>query len=119
MKFNRRIRQLEFNINGYTKRKRYAKAKSTRLDIERMWYPLREIQAEDMAKSIATAKEEANQQYYQCEMEYLTYRKHLREARSNTTSMRTPRGNSRLVCVIILVEIGDRSLILLTLVWLS
>ncbi len=102
MKFHRRIRQLEFDINAYTKRKRYAKAKSIRLDIERMWYPLREIQAENTAKSIATTKEKADQNYYQCEMQYFAYRKHLQEARSNTTSMRIPRGNSRVVRVIVL-----------------
>ncbi len=99
VQFHRCIRQLEFDITIYIKRKRFKKAKSTRLRIECMWYPLREIQAENMARSIATAKEEANQRYYQCEMQYLEYRKQLREARSNIApSMRTSRGDSRLVC---------------------
>ncbi len=95
--FHRRICQLEFDINAYKKRKRFEKSKPIRLDIEQMWYPLREIQAEDAAKSKATADQNATESYYQCEMQYLAYRKDLQEARSNATSMRTLGGINRVV----------------------
>ncbi|CAN0314464.1 unnamed protein product, partial [Ectocarpus sp. 8 AP-2014] len=68
--------------------------KSLRLEIEEMWAPLREIQAEDAA--IKKANEEAGlgSQYARGEHVYSQWRERMAKARDDASPVFTPRGNS-------------------------
>ncbi|CAM9489261.1 unnamed protein product [Hapterophycus canaliculatus] len=68
--------------------------KSLRLEIEEMWTPLREIQAEDAA--IKKANEEAGLgcDYAKGETVYSQWRERISKARDNAAPIFTPRGNS-------------------------
>jgi Ca2+-binding EF-hand superfamily protein len=92
---HRQLRQMELDIISFTKRKRKAQAKSLRLEMERMWQPLREIEAEDAALERAKAAAETESLYRSAEIAYIAHRKKMDEARRNFSPKgKTPRGNS-------------------------
>jgi hypothetical protein len=67
VRLHKRIRQLELEVVSNTRRGRLTMAKSLRLEIEAMWQPLMEIQAEDAAQLKAVLEVKKELDYFKSE----------------------------------------------------
>jgi hypothetical protein len=73
VRLHKRIRQLELEVVSNTRRGRLTMAKSLRLEIEAMWLPLMEIQAEDAAQLKAVLEVKKELDYFKSEQVSSTY----------------------------------------------
>eukprot|EP00953_Heterococcus_sp_UTEX-ZZ885_P027104 14588-Heterococcus_DN1.PRE.4 len=73
VRLHKRIRQLELEVVSNTRRGRSTMAKSLRLEIEAMWLPLMEIQAEDAAQLKAVLEVKKELDYFKSEQVSSTY----------------------------------------------
>lgn len=91
---HRRIRQVEEEIRQLSKRRRSALAKRLKLDIVKLWAPLREIQAEEDARGRAKREAMMVEDVARREHKYLDWRRNIEAARRRHDPEYTARGNS-------------------------
>ena len=95
---HRKIRELEMEMKELVKRRRGALAKRLKMDIQKMWSPLLEIQAEEDAKERARLQTKIVEDLARRERRYHQWRKDVAKARTNIHRPEyTPRGNSLIV----------------------
>ncbi|CAM9176283.1 unnamed protein product [Pylaiella littoralis] len=91
---HRQIRQLELETLHMYEKGKNIMGKSLRLEIEEMWTPLREIQAEDAAMRKANEEAGLGTDYARGETVYSQWRERIRKGRDDASPVFTPRGNS-------------------------
>jgi alpha-tubulin suppressor-like RCC1 family protein/Ca2+-binding EF-hand superfamily protein len=88
------IRELENQVAVLRKRRKMKLAEKVQMNIEKMWEPLREVQAEKRAEERAKKVIQRNNQAMQLESDYVDYRHRLLEKREGMDPSYTARGNS-------------------------
>jgi alpha-tubulin suppressor-like RCC1 family protein/Ca2+-binding EF-hand superfamily protein len=88
------IRELENQVGVLRKRRKMKLAEKVQENIEKMWEPLREVQAEKRAEELAKKVINQNNQAMQKESDYINYRNRLLEKRELMEPTYTSRGNS-------------------------
>jgi len=91
---HRKIRELELEIMDLTKRKKKTMANKIKLEVNDMWRPLKEIQAEEIAQENAKNNVERQAKYSKFEEGYEKWFQHINKSRENAHPEFTPRGNS-------------------------
>ena len=91
---HRKIRELEIEIMQLMAKKRNTMANKIKLEVNDMWRPLKEIQAEEMAQEYAKSTIERQAKYTKLEEGYEKWFKHINRNREGAIPMFTPRGNS-------------------------
>ncbi|CAM9366350.1 unnamed protein product, partial [Chrysoparadoxa australica] len=109
IRIHRRLRQLEQEIVQMVRKKKNAMAKSLRLEIEEIWRPLIEIQAEDAAVKRAEAEHAKQAAIIAKEEEYARWRAKIKAARNESAPIYTPRGNSYAIKMSGLTERGGET----------
>jgi len=91
---HRRVHELEDEIRDLEKRRKSSLAKKLKLDVQKVWAPLREIQAEEDAAAAALQASSLVEGVAQRERAYQKWRDRVVSARRNMVPEFTPRGNS-------------------------
>lgn len=93
-KAHKAIRELESQIADLLKRRKFSLAEKFLKKIDEMWLPLREVQAEQRAASVAKELANKHASDMKIETDYLDMRSRLLDKRENLHPEVTPRGNS-------------------------
>lgn len=88
------IRELENQVAQLRKRRKMKLAATVQSNIEKMWEPLREVQAEKRAEEKAKKVIEMNNKAMKLESDYVEYRQRLINKREKMEPSYTARGNS-------------------------
>jgi len=80
---HRKIRELELEIMDLTKRKKKTMANKIKLEVNDMWRPLKEIQAEEIAQEFAKNSVERQAKYSKFEEGYEKWFQHINKSREN------------------------------------
>ena len=88
------IRESETQVINLNKRKNFKLAKKIMDEVDRMWKPLREVQAEERAAKKAKAIADAHNAATKLENSYQNWRKNVFDGREDVRPQVTPRGNS-------------------------
>ncbi|CAM9760364.1 unnamed protein product, partial [Phaeothamnion confervicola] len=91
---HQRIRQLEQEVTRQAKKKKTTLARALRLEIEGIWAPLRDIQAEDAARARGAREAAAERTHAAAEARYFRWRARIRACRDDAAPKRTARGAS-------------------------
>jgi hypothetical protein len=88
------IRELETQVIGLRKRKKTKLANQILARIDKMWKPLREVQAEARAAEKAKLVAAVHNAAMKLENDYNNWRSRVQQSRENLQAEYTPRGNS-------------------------
>mmetsp|Transcript_12218 Transcript_12218/g.18487 ORF Transcript_12218/g.18487 Transcript_12218/m.18487 type:complete len:1399 (+) Transcript_12218:55-4251(+) len=88
------IRELENQVATLKKRRKFKLAARVQENIEKMWEPLREVQAEKRAAERAKKAAEVHNKAMKVESDYVDYRHRIAELRQEMGGKYTSRGNS-------------------------
>lgn len=88
------IRELETQVSDLLKRQKTGLANKFLKKIDDMWLPLREVQAEQRAASVAKEIANRHEKDMRLENDYIDFRARLLHKREDLTQEVTPRGNS-------------------------